>query len=71
MRDHRELRVMNPEDQSLYADMRAAIRGDRERAEKRAEKKETSRLSTAPSDPRRARRFAGVRRLFGGWRDPS
>jgi hypothetical protein len=62
---------MKPEEESLYADMRAAIRGDRERAEKRAEKKGSIPVSTPPSNPPRHRRFAGMSRLFGGPRDPA
>jgi hypothetical protein len=68
---------MNPEDQSLYAEMRAAIRGDRERAEKRAEAKESNRAEPTEGDrvattepaPPSPGRFGGVRRLFGGRRD--
>jgi hypothetical protein len=72
--------MSSQDDQSLYADMRAAIRGDRERAERRAEKKGSTPPSTSPpatllATPAPAtsgrRRFAGMRRLFGGRRDPS
>jgi hypothetical protein len=67
----RELRVMNRDDQSLYAEMRAAIRGDRERAARRAEKKRSNLPSTSPPAISAPRRFDGVRRLFGGRRDRS
>jgi hypothetical protein len=63
---------VNPDEQSLYADMRAAIQGDRERAEKRAaQNKRTDPVPTPPAETPEPRRFAGVRRLFGGRRDPS
>jgi hypothetical protein len=62
---------MNPDDQSLYAEMRAAIRGDRERAERRTEKKRSNPPSTSPPAISATRRFTGVRRLFGGRRDRS
>jgi hypothetical protein len=66
---------MNPEEESLYAEMRAAVRGDQERAAKRAQPKATFPISTAtpqpaPSETDEPKR-RGVRRLFGGRRDPS
>jgi hypothetical protein len=54
------------DEQSLYAEMRAAIRADRERAEKRAMEKRSTPPSPPPPDPPTPRRFAGVRGLFGG-----
>jgi hypothetical protein len=63
-----ELRLVNPDDQSLYADMRAAIRGDRERAERRTQKTRSDPLSPSRPDTSRPRYFAGVRRIFGGRR---
>jgi hypothetical protein len=72
---------MNPEDDSLYADMRAAIRADRERAQRRAEQKASNPVSTSPASPPPASRspaappkprlFESVRRLFGDRRDPT
>jgi hypothetical protein len=60
---------MSPDDETLYADMREAIRGDRERAERRAKE----RHSATPSPPPRPapppepapRRATGIRRFFG------
>jgi hypothetical protein len=64
---------VNPDEKSLYADMRAAIQGDRERAEKRAaQNKRADPIPTPPLEiPPEPQRFAGIRRLFGGRRDPS
>jgi PD-(D/E)XK nuclease superfamily protein len=68
----RELRVMDPDEKSLYADMRAAVRGDQERARRRAEQKRTEEPVPEPPpalaipEPRPA---AGVRRLFGRRRE--
>jgi hypothetical protein len=67
---------MNPEEESLYAEMRAAIRGDQERAAKRAHPKPTYPISTptpqpAPSGTDEPKRPSGLRRLFGGRRDPT
>jgi hypothetical protein len=62
---------MNSDEQSLYAEMRAAIQGDRERAEQRAQKQRTD-PPPAPPPPAplpetpEPRRFAAVRRLLGG-----
>jgi hypothetical protein len=55
--------------------MRAAVRGDQERAAKRAQPKATFPISTAtpqpaPSETDEPKR-RGVRRLFGGRRDRS
>jgi hypothetical protein len=67
---------MNPEEKSLYAEMRASIRGDRERAEKRAEKRRSQQVAPSPAlsesadvprgDVPRHQGFARMRRLFGG-----
>jgi hypothetical protein len=64
---------VDPDEKSLYADMRAAIQGDRERAEKRAaQNKRTEPVPTPPPEtPPEPQRLAGIRRLFGGRRDPS
>ena len=63
--------MKSSEEQSLYAEMNAAIKGDRERAQKRAEAKQTYPLSTSPDPTPAPRRFAGLRRLFSGRREPS
>jgi hypothetical protein len=60
---------VNEDDQSLYAEMRAAIRGDRERAERRANRAtETKRvepeLTPPPQDASPPRRGGRLRRLF-------
>jgi hypothetical protein len=62
--------VNSPDDETLYAEMRAAIRGDRERAEKRAAEKQPER-QPPPSEPPTAAeppRVGGIRRLFGSRR---
>ena len=69
---------MNPEEESLYAEMRAAIRGDQERAAKRAAQR-TEQSGSAPQpvptpEPPAAEeeeRVSGLRRFFGGRREPS
>jgi len=58
---------VNPDEQSLYADMRAAVRADQERVRKRAEQKRPAPdPDPAPApvaeEPTRA---GGLRRLFG------
>jgi hypothetical protein len=63
--------MMNPEEKSLYAEMRASIRGDRERAERRAEKQRSQQVAISPTlsesaDVPRRHGFARLRRLFGG-----
>jgi hypothetical protein len=63
--------MKSSEEQSLYEEMNAAIRGDRERAEKRAETKQTYPLSTSPPATPAPRRPSGWRRLFGGSREHS
>ncbi len=71
---------MNPEEESLYAEMRAAIRGDQERAAKRAEQRAAQSGPTAPPDPApepaasvpdEAKRPSGLRRFFAGRREPT
>jgi hypothetical protein len=63
---------MNPEEESLYAEMRAAIRGDQERAAKRAQQKATQPLPAPdppPAETEEPERTSGLRRFFGGRRD--
>ena len=77
---------MKPEEESLYAEMRAAVRGDQERAAKRAEQRAAQSVpepqpqpsSTPEPDPEPAppateepRRVSGLRRFFGGRREPT
>jgi hypothetical protein len=62
---------VNPEEEGLYEDMRAAIRGDLERAEQRAREKKANPVPAPPPpepEPERNRPLDGVRRLFGGRR---
>jgi hypothetical protein len=60
---------VNPDDQSLYADMRAAIQGDRERAERRrAQEKRSDPVPAPPPERDDPPRRTGLRRLFGGRR---
>ena len=59
---------MNPEEESLYEDMRAAIRGDLERAEQRAREKRSNPVIAPSPEPEPPRNwpFAGFReRLLG------
>jgi hypothetical protein len=67
-----ELRAMNPEEESLYAEMRAAVRGDQERAAKRAQERAAQPDPTPeprPAEPEEPEPVSGLRRFFGGHRD--
>jgi hypothetical protein len=66
---------MNPEEESLYAEMRAAIRGDQERAAKRAQQRASQPVPTPVPEPEpepaaadEPRPPSALRRFFGGKR---
>jgi len=63
---------VNPEEDSLYAEMRAAVRGDQERAAKRAQQRAAQPVP-APEPPpavtEEPEHVSGLRRFFGGRRD--
>jgi hypothetical protein len=67
---------MSPDDETLYADMREAVRGDRERAERRAKERQSAApapvtVTAAAPAAEDARPPTGFRRFFGRRRDPA
>lgn len=64
---------MNPEEESLYAEMRAAVRGDQERAAKRAQQRAAQAVREPEPEPEpvaadEPKPPSGLRRFFGSKR---